>query len=196
MGIHTAAKNLMLDALTGLTVGAFTAWPGDAGSNEVSGGSYARVSATFSAAASGARAASNAPQLAIPAATTPRWIGYFNAGGTLLASFPIGGFTPFEFTVDATADTINALSHGLSNGQSVVFHGGTAPSGLTEGTEYFVRDAATDSFKVAATAGGSAIDLTGQAAAGCVCQRTAYDTFTNAGTLTVTQSGTSISLNF
>ena len=35
------------------------------------------------------------------------------------------------------------------------------PAGLTEGTVYFVVGAATDTFQLALTSGGAAIDITG-----------------------------------
>jgi len=38
---------------------------------------------------------------------------------------------------------------------------GVLPTGITAGTVYYVRDKTTDTFKIAATAGGSAIDITG-----------------------------------
>lgn len=56
MALSTAAKNVMLDALLqGATiyVSLHTADPGPTGTNEVSGGSYSRAVAVFSAASGG-----------------------------------------------------------------------------------------------------------------------------------------------
>ena len=59
-------------------------------------------------------------------------------------------------------------SHGLIDTTAIVFVGGTPPAPLVEGTTYFVRDSALDSFKVTATAGALAIDLTAPSSFGCV----------------------------
>jgi hypothetical protein len=49
--------------------------------------------------------------------------------------------------------------HGLPNGTPVVFTTtGALPTGLTAGTTYYVVGASTDTFNVASTPGGSAID--------------------------------------
>lgn len=70
----------------------------------------------------------------------------------------IGGRT---FTA-ATTDVITSTDHGLSNGMTIEVYnvGGALPTGLSAGTTYFVRDAATNTFKVALTAGGTAVDVT------------------------------------
>lgn len=61
-------------------------------------------------------------------------------------------------TADLTADTITATAHGLADGTQITFSTVVAP--LVAGTTYFVRDSAANTFKVAATSGGVAIDLT------------------------------------
>ena len=66
-------------------------------------------------------------------------------------------------SVDTGTDTITATAHGFSDGDAIVFSTGSGsaalPSGLTAATIYYVRDKTTNTFKVASTAGGSAIDL-------------------------------------
>lgn len=62
-------------------------------------------------------------------------------------------------TADSSTDKITETAHGRLAGSKVIF-GGTAPSGLTAGTVYYVRDVTANDYKVAATSGGSAIDLT------------------------------------
>lgn len=65
------------------------------------------------------------------------------------------------FTADAGTDTITSNGHGLANGQ--VLHlrsGGTLPGGLAEDTDYYVVGATTNTFQLALTAGGAAIDIT------------------------------------
>lgn len=188
----TAAKNLMLDALAAAAgfLSVHTAYPGDNGANEVTGGSpaYARKAHTWNAAASGSLDDSNAPVFDIPASTECRFWGLWSAAssGTYYGCAPLGGQAPKRFTIDATADTIESLAHGYANNDKVVFYRGTAPGGLTEGTIYFVVGATTDDFQVAATQGGAAINLTSQAAAGCVVAKIVPETFASQGTLTST----------
>ena len=60
-------------------------------------------------------------------------------------------------------DTITFATHGLSNGDQVTYNkngGGAAAAGLTNAVRYFVRDVTTNTFKVSATPGGSAADIT------------------------------------
>lgn len=66
------------------------------------------------------------------------------------------------FTADASTDFITSTSHGYANGDAVEVESeqGTVPAGLSENTKYFVRDQTANTFKLAATAGGAAIDLT------------------------------------
>jgi hypothetical protein len=65
-------------------------------------------------------------------------------------------------TFDTATDVVNWTAHGLIQWQRVKFSTtGGLPSGITAGTTYFVRDIAANSFKVSATNGGVAIDLTG-----------------------------------
>lgn len=63
-------------------------------------------------------------------------------------------------TADATADTLGAVAHGLSDGQDVLLRATTIPGGLAADTRYWVRDAAANTFKLAATMNGAAIDIT------------------------------------
>ncbi len=65
------------------------------------------------------------------------------------------------FYADDAADTLNSRFHGLSNGQQLqLVTNDTLPAGLSPNTTYWVRDVAAHSFKLAATFGGSAIDIT------------------------------------
>lgn len=60
----------------------------------------------------------------------------------------------------ATNDTITYVAHGLATNTPVTFGGTAVPTGVTAGVTYYVRDVTADTFKVAATPGGAAIDLT------------------------------------
>ena len=65
-------------------------------------------------------------------------------------------------TMDISTDYVTLAGHGYVNGNKVIFRtSGTLPTGLTAGTTYYVRDKTTDTFKVEATVGGGAIDLSG-----------------------------------
>lgn len=63
-------------------------------------------------------------------------------------------------TVDNTTEIITATGHGLSEGQLVWFEATVLPTGLTAITNYYVRDVTANSFKVSATLGGSAVNIT------------------------------------
>ena len=67
-------------------------------------------------------------------------------------------------TASASTDTFTSASHGLADGTLVsVFSSTTSdviPVPLNESVTYYVRDSATGTFKLAATSGGTAINLT------------------------------------
>lgn len=72
----------------------------------------------------------------------------------------VAAATGGTFTSTHASDLINATGHGLSDGQTVkLTTSGTLPAGLSPGTTYCVRDAAANTFKLALTAGGAAINL-------------------------------------
>ncbi len=63
-------------------------------------------------------------------------------------------------TAVAATDVITSTAHGYSNGQPVYFTSLTGGAGLVINTIYFVINTATDTFKLSATSGGAAIDIT------------------------------------
>lgn len=82
MGITTTEANLNLNhrlravadvAPATVYVSLHTAAPGDAGANELAGGSYARQAVTFGAAAAKAVANTNVLNFTCPAATVTHW---------------------------------------------------------------------------------------------------------------------------
>jgi hypothetical protein len=168
------------------------------GANEVTGGSpaYARKAATWAAASGRSKATSASMVFDVPASTTVRWVGLWDAvtAGNFLGMTPNGGGTPEAFTVPVIADdTLEAPGHGFSNAQMVVVWavpGVALPTGLSEGTVYHVRDATTDDLKLAATAGGAAIDIT--AVGSGMLQRIVEETFGAQGTHTVTSATMSL----
>lgn len=112
MPLTVAGRNLVLGALPNGFVSLHTANPGDSGSNEVTGGSYARVACTLAAASGANRAASNQPAVNVPAGTTITHVGYWTAstGGTFLGFDDVtaAGFT------NAGTYTVNTLNFTVS----------------------------------------------------------------------------------
>ena len=69
--------------------------------------------------------------------------------------------TGATFTVDAGTDTITSAAHGLLNGDIITVSAATTiPTGLAASTNYYVRDKGDNTFKLSATSGGAAIDIT------------------------------------
>lgn len=69
----------------------------------------------------------------------------------------------FTFTVNTSTDVVTATGHDYIDGTIVqvsVSGGGTLPSPLAASTNYYVRDSASNTFKLALTRGGTAIDIT------------------------------------
>lgn len=63
-------------------------------------------------------------------------------------------------SVDAATDTFTLSHHGYNNGDVVYFSSGSVPAGLTADNDYYVIAATTSTFKVSASRGGSAMDIT------------------------------------
>lgn len=182
IGIHT-----LTDPGTGATANA----------GEATGGSpaYARVAVTFGAAASRLKSNTGALTIDVPAGT----YGFFtmwnastgNSGTQYLGHIPFGGASAIKgfFSVDTTLTNDQFLSpgHGMSNTDRVMLFDvfGTAlPTGVAEGTIYYVVSAATDTFKVSTTSGGAAVDLTGVGGGEGFFQRVIPETFGSQGQIT------------
>jgi hypothetical protein len=152
----------------------------DTGGVEVSTGvwtNYAAVTATYDAATSAhpsATANTGDTDFGI-AATTGNVIlaGYATRDqlGNGLYRGTLGG-TLQAFSADASTDVLTAAAHGYNDGDAVVLeelrNGAALPTGLSEGVVYFVRDKTTNTFKLAATSGGAAIDVTAAGSGGYV----------------------------
>jgi hypothetical protein len=64
--------------------------------------------------------------------------------------------------VNAGTDVITFAGHGLSDTDQITYNqvgGGTLMSNVTDGQTVFARDVTTNTFKIAATSGGTAIDI-------------------------------------
>lgn len=81
MAFVTAEINVAVDAVAARAghLSLHTASPGTTGTNEVTGGSYARVPLTWPAASSGDATATQAT-VEVPAGTTPTHFGLWSAG--------------------------------------------------------------------------------------------------------------------
>lgn len=188
MPFNDLAKNAALDGLDEAVVAGIlyvgvhqliTAPPGDgspgtgatAAATEASGGSpaYARQLVTWGAAASGQKSNTNALTFELPAGTyafLTLWnTATLNSGTQYRGYLPLNGSVKGFGTVDATDltnNTITSSGHGLVNGDRVIVYNvfaETIPGGLTEGAVYFVVGATADTFQVALTSGGAAVDL-------------------------------------
>ena len=67
--------------------------------------------------------------------------------------------TPIAVTTTGSGDTVNLTAHGLSNTDEVSFAAITTTTGIVINRIYFVVGATANTFQVAATSGGTAIDL-------------------------------------
>lgn len=179
----SGAKDLMLDALVITDASAHSAFPGVTGANELSGGGYARVAASFGSATTGVRSLSSGVNLTIPAGATVRWLGLWNASTFL--GYAVNAGVPREFICDSATDTVACPAHGYVDTNKIVFYGDAVPGGLTEGTVYFVVNATADSFQVAATSGGAEIDLTSGGGSACVVSSIVEETYGGGGTHTI-----------
>lgn len=191
-----ATVNSMLDSQTLDLASLHTAYSAT-GANEVTGGTpaYAKKAITMAAAASRARSASTQPTFDVPAATTVRWVGLWTNAGTVFKGMFANGGSEKGFQVDVTNNKILCENHGLVNDDKVVFYGGTPPTGLTEGTVYFVVTNTAgdpDTFAVAATLGGAAIDITGQHTPACKLSKIIEESFGAQGTFQVSSLSTSV----
>lgn len=186
MSLTTTARNNALDGIPITHVSLHSDFPGATGSNELTGGGYARQSCTFNAASGGVRNLS-APANFTVNAQTVRWCGLWNSS-TFQAYSPNGG-SPREFQVDTSLDTVTVPSHGYADTDAITFYGGTIPTGLNEGQIYYVRDATTNTFKVTDTPGGTAINLTGTGGTDCVVSRITISAYGGADTHTLNSWG-------
>ncbi len=205
MPFNDLGKNKALDGLDESVSGAIThigvgnlTDPGT-GTNyagtEATGGSpaYARQAVTWGAAASGQKSNSGALTFDV-AAGTYGFLLFFNAssGNTnnYLGYVPINGTVKGFFSVDTTLtnDQLFSVAHGLADGDRVqlfnVFSE-SLPTGLAEGTVYYVVSSATNTFKVSTTLGGSAVDITAVGGGEGYFQKVIPETFGSQGQITV-----------
>lgn len=183
--ISATAKNLLLAGMAPDTVSLHTAFPGTTGASECAGGGYARQAIAFGAPSGGVSLQTGSSVFTV--AQTVRWVGYWQ-GATWLFACPAGGASPKNFTIDPPNDTVQSPLHGWSDGQQIAIFNGTAPAGVTEGAVLYVRDATANTFKVSATLGGAAIDMTTAPSWGAVIAAVTGYAYPTAGTFTLSSS--------
>lgn len=169
------AAGLQNSAAAGsLYVSLHTAEPGEAGdqtTNETAYTNYARVAVARSGAGwtVSSNSVSNAAAIAFAlCGLTGATITHFGIGtdasgaGKLLYSGPLGTVVQGPFTA-TVADVITIPGHTLAVNERVAFYpafGSSLPTGLTEGTIYWVITVSGDDITVSTTQGGGAVNIT------------------------------------
>lgn len=188
-----AALSVAADALAALAdfLSVHTAFS-TTGASEDSGGSYARQAATWNAAAAGIATLNGNVDIPVNAVTA-KYVGFWSlvSGGTFYGMFAVGSAGVKKGVALATGDIIHSEDHGLNNDDRVVFFGDALPGGLTQATEYWVVNKATDNFQVSTTQGGGAVDITDEGFA--VFTKIVAETFASPGTLRVNGTTSTIS---
>ena len=157
-----------------LYVSLHTAEPGEAGdqtTNETAYTNYARMAVartsggwTVSGNQVSNAAAINFAQCGLTGAPITHWgIGTDASGaGKLLYKGPLSSVVQGPFTAKAD-DTITIPGHSLAVNERVAFYpafGSSLPTGITEGTIYWVKTVSGDDILISATQGGAAVDIT------------------------------------
>lgn len=165
--------------------------PGSAGASNVSSVTT-REAVTWGAPSAGSISENNTPTWSSWAGTNGEVvtdISVWNASsaGTFLFSAPLAG-TAYEFTcTDASPGVFTAPGSSYANGTQVVLTpiaGVALPTGFTGDTIYFVVSASGDTFELAATSGGTAINSTAVGAG--IVQASGAKTMDTGDTLEVT----------
>lgn len=152
-------------------VALYSASPTDASAGtELTGGAYARVSVTNNTTNWPAgNPKSNGTAITYPTASADWSRAYSwqildsSSGGVRMYWGPLASNIKTAVVNDTTADTFFLPSHGWANDTvlRVFTHPSNAlPSPLAEDTRYFVVSSTTDTFKLSATSGGAAVNLT------------------------------------
>lgn len=195
MGLVVAEKNAMLDAGTARWTHAslHSASTGGTGANELTGGSpaYARKAITWGAAAAGAASNTVAMTFDVPPSTSVAYVGLWSAltAGTFRGDYPASSPADVAGTVAtaaASTDVFTAPAETFVNGdQVVVVDTGNSPlpTGVSENTTYYVVNTSGATFKLSATSGGAAIDITVDGSAFVFAQT--VEVFVGQGTYTV-----------
>jgi hypothetical protein len=90
--------------------------------------------------------------------------------GSSFAVTVVGFDNPVAVSANATSDVLTFTGFSPIDGDPIILHRGTAPGNLTLGTIYFARDSSGSTCKLAATVGGSAIDLSSAGSGFVACK--------------------------
>ena len=169
MPLVTAGRNNLLDSgVANFDYISIHSGDPTSGANELSGGSYARQSVAWNAAASGA--ATSTAQITVPMPTTGITALYFGvwtavSAGTFLGYGGLGSTVRGLGSTDPIAgDLIQSNGHGLTTDDRVfvwAVNGESLPSPLSAATLYYVLASGltTDAFKLSTSSGGAAVDI-------------------------------------
>lgn len=176
MGTSTTLANRILDsvlrsaawvAVPGVRLSLHNADPGLTGTNEVTGGGYARQTPVYGAPASSQSTLTTPVSFLNMPAGLVSHVGIWSSDGTPVFLFGgILGTNPRTFVSDdAASELLKSPAHGLTAGTTVRLIAptvGALPGGLNATTLYYVIAAnlTVDRFQLALTLGGTAIDLT------------------------------------
>ena len=160
-----------------------TADPGEGGNqstNEVTYTGYARVavarsSGGFTISTSTVALVANQQFGQATAGSFPISATFWSLGVALSGATEMeysGPLTPsgavfVPVTAVASTDTITWVGNTLSVGNNVAFfalEGGSVPTGITEGTVYFVKTVSSSAVTISATSGGATLDITADGA--------------------------------
>jgi hypothetical protein len=93
-----------------------------------------------------------------------RCVFIYNAHGSLTFLTPRVWVSGIRFTGAGSTDTFTSNSHGLANGEVVRVEAelpaDALPGGMSNSTTYYVVGAATNTFQLSTSSGGSPVDLT------------------------------------
>lgn len=170
------AAGLQNSVTTGsLYVSLHTADPGEAGNQSTSEAAYTNYARVAVARTSGGwtvsgnqvsnAAAINFPQCGVTGATITHFgIGTDPTGtGKLLYKAPLGTALQGAFTAVAVGDLITIPGHTLVVDERVAFYpvlGSALPTGITEGTIYWVKTVSSNDITISTTQGGAVVDIT------------------------------------
>lgn len=111
-------------------------------------------------------ASAQATDITIASTTVTQWVGPTSGielRGFLSSTLTVPSGTPLSFTANATTDLLTAAGHSLVVGNAIYLSIGTAgvlPTGLSEGTRYYVISVSGNDLGISTTAGGAAINFT------------------------------------
>lgn len=162
-----------------LFVALHTASPGEAGdqtTNEANYTNYARVAVARSAGGwtVAGDQVSNAALISFPACgasgnTITHWsAGVATSGASEILFYgALSAVTPEAFTAVASTDLVTSPNMSFAVDDRVTFYareGGSLPTGITEGTVYWIKTVSGNTYTISTTQGGATLDITADGA--------------------------------